>query len=74
MALNLDTNSMLRELDSIGVSVDGTIGASAEEQYNHIIHMYDVFFLKDYKFAQETAEICCTHKINKQPWQKAYRA
>lgn len=73
MAQSYNITQMTLELEAIGVDTDVSDQANFDEEYNRIIHLYDVFILSNWHFAVETAQICCTYKINKQPWQKAYR-
>lgn len=74
MATSYDVDSMLEELEKLGVNMDVAYYVTPETKYNYIIHMYDVMILNTYQFKIETAEILCTLKLNKQPWQRAYRS
>lgn len=73
--LNLNIAGMRRELLDANVALEENNSWDVEEYSNYIVNQYDITFLAvDWKFPQETAQILCTTKWNKQPWQKAYRA
>lgn len=70
MATRLDTTAMTAELTSAGVVLDFTDQLCALDEYNYIIHMYDIIFLPiSWQFPQETAEVCCALKRGGM-WQK----
>lgn len=70
MATRLNVEAMEQDLIAAGVDTSGTSSLDAEEWYNRIIHLYDVFILLPaYQFQAETAAIVCDlHRFRNQKW------